>query len=298
LEVTAKLKGTPGNFEAVVETDGAARPVALPAGGANGGELLMLSIAACYANDLYREAGRLGVPIEGVEVVASARFDGRGVPAADARYTASVISNAPSDAVENLLRETDAVAEIHKSLRGGTYVRFDGAPVAHGARAAKPADAAPVTLREITADTVRGVLRMSVAPGQENFVAPNAVSLSQALFSPEAWYRAAYRGDELVGFVMVSDEAHSQPPKDKPTIGLWRLMVDQRYQGQGIGREIVKLVVEHARARGYDKLITSYVPNPKGPEKFYLDLGFVPTGEVDDGEVVAALEIGPPPTRG
>ena len=68
-------------------------------------------------------------------------------------------------------------------------------------------------------------------------------------------------------------------------------MVDQRYQGQGIGREIVKLVADQARSRGYDKLFTSYVPGPDGPEKFYLSLGFVPTGEVDHGEVVAFLAL-------
>ena len=150
---------------------------------------------------------------------------------------------------------------------------------------------ARVTLREITAETVRSVLSLSVAAGQDRFVAPNAVSLSQALFSPEAWYRAAYRGEELVGFVMVADEKDKQPPKEKPEIGLWRLMVDQRYQGQGIGGEIVRLVAVHARQRGYDKLFTSYVPGPDGPEKFYLRLGFLPTGEVDHGEVVAVLGL-------
>ena len=33
-------------------------------------------------------------------------------------------------------------------------------------------------------------------------------------------------------------------------------------------------------------LYTSYVPQPGGPEPFYLGLGFTPTGEVEDGEVV------------
>ena len=43
-----------------------------------------------------------------------------------------------------------------------------------------------VTLREITADTVRAVLKLAVHPDQAGFVATNAVSLSQALFSDEA----------------------------------------------------------------------------------------------------------------
>ena len=46
---------------------------------------------------------------------------------------------------------------------------------------------AQVTLREITADTVVVITRLSVAENQKGFVAPNAVSLAQALVAPEAW---------------------------------------------------------------------------------------------------------------
>jgi diamine N-acetyltransferase len=295
LKVSAKVTSSASAHEAEVRTDGRARTIPLPArdgGGSavNGGELLMLALATCYCNDVFREAVRLGVPVEGVEVEASAVFSAPGAGASDVCYRATVRSSAPSEEVAKLLREADAVAEVHKSLRIGTYVGFD-APVSRPSREAAPAGAPEVTLREITAETVRGVVRLSVAPGQDKFVAPNAVSLAQALFSPEAWYRAAYRGEELVGFVMLEDQAQAASPPAKPQIGLWRLMVDQRFQGQGIGRGIVQRAVEHARFRGYDKLYTSYVPGEDGPEAFYRGLGFMPTGEVDHGEVVAALAI-------
>jgi diamine N-acetyltransferase len=42
-----------------------------------------------------------------------------------------------------------------------------------------------VTLREITADTVTPVIKLSVAENQKGFVAPNSVSLAQAHFAPE-----------------------------------------------------------------------------------------------------------------
>ena len=47
-----------------------------------------------------------------------------------------------------------------------------------------------VTLREITASTVRTITSLAVKPDQMSFVATNAESLAQALFAPEAWYRA------------------------------------------------------------------------------------------------------------
>ena len=149
-----------------------------------------------------------------------------------------------------------------------------------------------VTLREINANTVRDVCRLAVAPPQQAFVAPNAFSLAQALFSEEAWYRAVHDGDQLVGFVMVYDESQRKNPPAEPKIGLWRLMVDQRYQRRGIGREIVNKVLEHARSRGrFKELFTSFVPHPEGPGEFYLRLGFAPNGEVDEGETVVVKQL-------
>ena len=43
-----------------------------------------------------------------------------------------------------------------------------------------------VSLREISAETVVAVTRLTVAEDQQGFVAPNAVSLAQALFAPDA----------------------------------------------------------------------------------------------------------------
>ena len=47
-----------------------------------------------------------------------------------------------------------------------------------------------VELREVTAETVRAICRLTVAAGQDQFVAPNAVSIAEAYFHPTAWFRA------------------------------------------------------------------------------------------------------------
>ena len=73
-----------------------------------------------------------------------------------------------------------------------------------------------VTLRPITAETVRRVTDLAVRPEQQRFVARNAESLAEALFTPEAWYRAIHRDDELVGFVMLHDESLRVPMPEKP----------------------------------------------------------------------------------
>jgi diamine N-acetyltransferase len=154
-------------------------------------------------------------------------------------------------------------------------------------------DSSVIALREITADTVRQITGLAVAPEQQGFVAPNAVSLAQALFSPEAWYRAICADDAPVGFVMLYDESLRPVPPARPEVGIWRFMVDARFQGRGFGAAALQQVIAHVRAKGvFESLQVSYVPGPGCPEPFYLRAGFRHTGKVDEGEVVLELPLG------
>ena len=153
-------------------------------------------------------------------------------------------------------------------------------------------DTTTVSLREINADSVRAVTALAVRDDQRAFVASNAISLAQALFAPEAWYRAIHAGDELAGFVMLYDESLREPCPARPAVSVWRFMIDARFQRRGVGRAALTRVIEHVRAKAlFTTLELSYVPAPGGPEPFYRRLGFEPTGRVDDGEVVLALVL-------
>jgi diamine N-acetyltransferase len=70
-------------------------------------------------------------------------------------------------------------------------------------------------------------------------------------------------------------------------------MIGRDHQRKGFGAAAMRLIADHVRALpGGTALITSWVPVEGGPEPFYRGLGFVPTGEVDDGEHVGRLELG------
>lgn len=147
-----------------------------------------------------------------------------------------------------------------------------------------PSRDAVVSLREVTADTLRSILRLKVSPQQEQFVADNATSIAQAHFEPKAWFRAIYADETPVGFVMLYDDT------EKPEYFLWRYMIDSRYQGLGFGRQALLQVIDHVRGRpGATEMLLSYVPAEGSPEPFYAGLGFVNTGEIEDGENVMRL---------
>jgi diamine N-acetyltransferase len=154
-----------------------------------------------------------------------------------------------------------------------------------------------VTLEEISDENREAVLALRVAPGQERFVSSVADSLAEAAAYPHAkpWYRAAYASGEPagpVGFVMVSWDVEPQPPEIIGPWFLWKLLVDERYQGRGYGAEVVRQIAELVRAEGATELLTSYVPEDGGPAGFYQRLGFEPTGELDAaGEVIVRLRL-------
>lgn len=151
-----------------------------------------------------------------------------------------------------------------------------------------------VSLREITAQTVRAVTDLSVADEQQRFVASNAVSLAEALFTKEAWYRAIYSGEQLAGFVMLYDEALRSHVPESPQVAIWRFMIDRSFQGRGVGRAAIQLVIEHVKSKGlYKKLDLSYVPGPGCPEPLYRSLGFKATGKEDQGELGMELVLRP-----
>ncbi len=131
MHISATVKSARQSHDVSVATGNAAKSLNVPSreGGSgstiNGGEFLMLAPATCYCNDLYRKAARLGISVESVEVEASADFAGIGLAANNIRYRARVVSSAPDADVVRLLQETDAVAEIHNTLRAGVAVRLE-----------------------------------------------------------------------------------------------------------------------------------------------------------------------------
>jgi diamine N-acetyltransferase len=144
-----------------------------------------------------------------------------------------------------------------------------------------------VSLREVTKETVRAITALKVGPGQDRFVAPNAVSIAQAYLSRDvAWFRAIYVGDEPAGFVMLDDDVAKQ------SYYLWRYMIDQRFQRRGVGRRALELVIDYVRTRpGATALLTSVVPGDGNPGPFYERMGFAYTGEEEDGELVMRLNL-------
>jgi diamine N-acetyltransferase len=148
-----------------------------------------------------------------------------------------------------------------------------------------------VSLRPLSESNRQAVEALRVSPSQEQFVSSVADSLREAAEHPDAHAQcwAVHDGDTPVGFVMIADEVGS--PEYIPHY-LWKLLIDERYQGQGFGTATLDLIVEYFRGRpGVEVLNTSAGQGEGSPISFYEQYGFKRTGEIRSDEVMLQLTL-------
>jgi uncharacterized OsmC-like protein len=132
LRISAQVKSRRGDHEVALETNGNAHSIEITpkadgfGSSVNGGELLFLALATCYCNDVYREAKKRGIKVHNVQVEVSGDFhETAGSRAENVTYKAIVEAEADEDAILDLMRHTDTVAEIQNTLRAGVNVTLD-----------------------------------------------------------------------------------------------------------------------------------------------------------------------------
>ncbi len=128
MKVSASVKSSFNDHQTTVQTNGNSSKLQITPklGGygssVNGGELLMLSLATCYCNDIYREAANRNITVTSVEVEVSGEFGAAGEAGSNFTYKAAVSADASPAEIEALLKYTDEIAEIHKTLRRGINI--------------------------------------------------------------------------------------------------------------------------------------------------------------------------------
>jgi diamine N-acetyltransferase len=158
---------------------------------------------------------------------------------------------------------------------------------------------AVVQLRDIVTEAERSaVLTLRRGPGQERYLGSMESHFEDAIADAHACPRmwSVHDGDTLVGFVMISDGIPAERlAADDDIVGpyfLWRLLIDERFQGRGYGAATIDAVVAYLRTRpNADILWTSCEAGPGSPQPFYLHYGFVLSGDVKWGEDLLRLDL-------
>ena len=141
-------------------------------------------------------------------------------------------------------------------------------------------------LQPVTWENFSAVIALTVAPEQAEFVAPNVKSIAEAYLEPTWTPLAIYAGDDLVGFTLFG--------RDDETGRWWlmRYMIDAKHQGKGYGTAALRMVIDLMVERhGCDEIFLDYSPGNDVAARLYARIGFVPTGEMQGGEIIARLSL-------
>jgi diamine N-acetyltransferase len=140
-----------------------------------------------------------------------------------------------------------------------------------------------IVLLPITVQNWETAASLEVDDHQRKFIRSNVWSIAESLYHPELRAMGIYRGGTMVGFLMYGSAAQDG------RAWLFRIMIDKKYQGQGLGKEALQRVIRRMRDEGYTEVNIGWDPANEIAERLYLSQGFEPTGMAEWGEKTARL---------
>ena len=154
-------------------------------------------------------------------------------------------------------------------------------------------------LRRVDLSNVWALTALSVAPEQKHFVASNAESLIEAYATQSSGYPAMafglYEGDDPVGFALFGyGRMEGDPEVARGNYLLCRFMIDQRYQGRGLGKQGLHACLDYLRTYPCGparQVWLSYEPDNTAARALYHGAGFRENGEMCGGEIVAVRDL-------
>lgn len=159
-----------------------------------------------------------------------------------------------------------------------------------------------IRLEKVDAKNIWDILKLKVSDEQKEYVAPNDLSIIEAYIAitgnGHAFPFGIFDDNTPVGFLMIGydvDDSFENPPSIAyKNYSIWRLMIDEKFQNKGYGRNAMHLALNFIRTFPCGKAkycYLSYDPDNIKAKKLYADFGFAENGEMDDEEVVAVLEL-------
>ena len=143
-----------------------------------------------------------------------------------------------------------------------------------------------ITLHQIDKSNYEIVCDLSVTQEQEDYVAENMWSLVEAHYNSGYTCKAIYCDKQPVGFFMWVQESESK-------VSIWRFMIDQNYQQQGIGTKALDLALAQIKQTpNLSQIEICYNPENPVAKDFYSSFGFVEVGmDEDDEDMIAIIDL-------
>lgn len=144
-----------------------------------------------------------------------------------------------------------------------------------------------VKIQELSTENWYECCQLEISDEQQGFIESNAISIAQSKFDPALRPFAIYLDEKVVGFLM-----YNSVPEELDAYWVYRIMVDKRYQGEGIGRTATDLMMkEMIETYDIDRIAVGYHPDNRGAHHLYKSLGFIDQGDRFGREMAVVKEV-------
>ena len=132
-----------------------------------------------------------------------------------------------------------------------------------------------IELRPVDRNNWEQCVEIELDEGQVDFVPAPLRCIAEVQFYPESKLDAVYLDGRVIGIVTYGKPINESMGK------IFRLIIDRRWQGKGIGRTVVEMVADTLRE--FEKIEICYHPENNAARNLYQSVGF----EEDRTEKVA-----------
>jgi diamine N-acetyltransferase len=146
-----------------------------------------------------------------------------------------------------------------------------------------------IHLKSINKSNWEEAIRLSVKAEQRTFIASNLYSIAEVQFLDNFYAKGIYVGNKMIGgFTMFGIDP------DDNNYWIYRLMIDEKFQGKGIGKQAIYLIIEEVRQNNNTNIpliMIGYHPENLTAKLVYKKAGFIETELSSWGEQLAKYSL-------
>ncbi|EOX4792143.1 GNAT family N-acetyltransferase [Vibrio alginolyticus] len=146
-----------------------------------------------------------------------------------------------------------------------------------------------VSFLKVNGNIINDMIDLSVEESQKHLIANNAEWLAEARFNDDSVSYGIYLDHKPAGLISLIDPRLLDKLDDHfqtEHLYVWRVMIDQRFQGKGLGNQAINFSKRYASIIGLQGVSLTTMDREEGNAlSVYQKLGFTPTGRRLDDEI-------------
>lgn len=146
-----------------------------------------------------------------------------------------------------------------------------------------------ISFLKINDNILDDILELTVGESQSHLISNNAKWLAEASHNSDSISYGIYFDNQPAGLISIIDPRILEAEDEyfqKDHLYKWRVMIDHRFQGNGLGEQAIHFGKQYAALVGLNGVSLTTMDLEKGNAlPFYQKLGFKPTGRRLDDEI-------------